>query len=87
MRNFETFEYVIPAWAMSALINGDHSGISEEDSYFITALEEHVIHAHGIGHWSYDTEQEPSFRRDNDLHSLADDCLDVQWVVFQEDLI
>lgn len=37
MKILETFKCQIPNWALSALVNGDYSGLSEEDAAKIDA--------------------------------------------------
>jgi len=81
---YETYNYLIPSWALCSLINGDDSGLDEDDIQALDIFEKQAIE-NGIGHWSYDTDEEPGFYRSNDIHNLGDNCLHVQYIVFNRE--
>lgn len=78
---WETIEYTVPEWALSALFNGDTSGLEEDDEAAIAAFLESEKLFEERGHWSYDSEKnEPYFSHTNDIHNLGDNVVDIQWV-------
>ena len=80
-----SYQYRVPAWSVVALINGDVSGMTDDDIFDIECFEDNVITKHGVGHWSYDTDEEPGIYRSNDIHNLGDNCLHVQYIVFNRE--
>ena len=73
--NFEQIEYVIPDWALCAVINDDYSGLEDQD---IADLEKFLESVPGEGHWGY-CDNESYFSRHNDVHSLGGNVVDVIW--------
>ena len=81
MDGWETVEYTVPEWALSALFNGDTSGLEDEDEAAIAAFLKSEKLLEQQGHWSYDSENnEPYFSRSNDIHNLGDNVVNIQWV-------
>jgi hypothetical protein len=74
--NFEQIEYVIPEWVLCALINGDYSGLEDQD---ISDLEAFLQTVEGQGHWGYDSNNESYFSWSNDVNSLGGNVVDVIW--------
>ncbi len=78
MFNVETF--VVPTWAMPAIINNDFSGLEPGDEAKIRRFLQETEAALGHGHFSYDPEAYCTFfSRNNDVHSLSDECLSVDY--------
>jgi hypothetical protein len=79
---FEQIEYTIPEWALCALINGDDSGLSDQDCADLDAFLSTVP---GKGHWGYDSESESYFSWSNDVNSLGSNVVDMVWNQIVED--
>ena len=75
---FDQYEYSICGHYLSAIINGDTSGLSDNDEKDLDSFLHHV-EAHGNGHWSVDSE-EPSFQED-EVSGLMADCYDCTYNV------
>ena len=87
MTNYETYEYVLPTYALSALINGDVSGLEDNEVETIEQFERRVIKRHGVGHWAQQDNAgyESYFAHYNDIDgTLGNDCEDWQYVVFNK---
>ena len=76
---FDQYEYSICGHYLSAIINGDYSGLSDSDEKDLDSFLHYVGEAHGSGHWSIDSE-EPSFKRD-DVSDLMADCYECTYNV------
>ena len=80
------FEYTFPSYALSALINGDYSGLEKEDE---SALNAFLEREKGIDVWDIKSDEEtggssePYFSR-NPEFGLACDCVDVIGIVFEK---
>lgn len=74
---FEQFEYKIPQWAVCALINGDYSGLSDEDEENLNAFTDSLPIG---GHWSI-SDDEPYFSWDNDVDCLGNNVYDMVYMV------
>ncbi len=78
---WDVIEYTVPEWALSALFNGDTSGLEDEDEAAIAAFLKNEKLSEQQGHWSYGSENnEPYFSHTNDIHNLGDTVVDIQWV-------
>ena len=75
----DLIEFEIPNWALSALINGDDSGLDDSESQAIDDFQAHVIESHGVGHWSVNNEYS-EFARD-EVTGLRANCVNAEWVV------
>jgi len=67
-------DYDVPEWAMSALINGDLSGLEDEDIQKINSFTESVAKAHGNAHFmlgDIDGEDNLGFKHYNDIDNLG----------------
>ena len=83
MSNYKTYDYVLPIYALPALINADVSGLEDQEIRAIDDFEQTVINRHGIGHWSKPNDDEHYFAHYNDIDgSLGNDCEDWQYIVF-----
>lgn len=76
-------DYTVPEFYLPYLINGDSSGLNEQE---VTAVNQWYDHEFGnvIGHFSFDNDIESSFHWRHDLSSygiLACECVDIQFVV------
>ena len=81
MAQFEQIPYTLPDFWAPALINGDRTGMSDEDEQQYDAWLEANIEEMGEGHWGLDLEdQESVFRRYHDAFSvMACDCYEYVW--------
>jgi len=69
-------EYDVPSWALSALINGDYSGLNDEDEEKLNNFVNGVVNAHGNAHFiigDMDGEDNLGFRSYNDIDNLGSD--------------
>lgn len=69
-------EFEIPNWALSALINGDESGLTDEDQEKLNAFVDDVVSKYGNAHFMMGDESETDlgFRHSNDIDNLGNDC-------------
>lgn len=66
--------YEVPEWAMSSLINGDDSGLSEEDIEKLNSFVKDVSNEHGNASFmlgDIEGEDDLGFRHSNDIDSLG----------------
>jgi len=83
--NHETYQYVLPTYALSALVNGDVSGLEDCEIDAIEQFEQLVIKRHGTGHWANESDGDSYFAHYNDIDgTLGNDCEDWQYVVFSK---
>lgn len=70
------YEFVIPNWAMSALINGDFSGLSDEDEDKLNRFIEEVTAEYGNAWFMLpsDDKIDLGFKWRNDIDNLGSDC-------------
>jgi len=79
---FEQYEYNICGAYLSAIINGDYSGLVDNEEAELNEFLDDVAIQHEIllpGHWSVDSE-EPNFSMD-DVSGLMDDCYECTYNV------
>lgn len=70
----ELIEYTIPTWALSSLINGDDSGLQDEDIEKIDKFVSEVVDTYGNANFMLGEESEEShFSYFNDIDSLGSD--------------
>jgi hypothetical protein len=76
-KKMEVIDFVIPQWAVSALINGDESGLDEEDQKSLDSFVAYVIKEYGNANFSLpsDDELELGFRHSNNINSYGTDCV------------
>jgi len=77
--NFEIDTYKIPAFALSALVNNDYSGIMDDDEAFVDNLCEWLDGEYGAGNWHIGDVGEQYFGR-SDFGGLSGDVCDVEVV-------
>lgn len=73
-QNEDLIEYNVPEWAMSSLINGDDSGLSEEDIEKLNSFVKDVSNEHGNASFmlgDIEGEDDLGFRHSNDIDSLG----------------
>ncbi len=67
-------EYLVPEWALSALINGDFSGLSDEDEEKIEKFIKEVVKHYGNAHFminDMEGEDNLGFKYRNDIDNLG----------------
>lgn len=72
----DLIEYDIPSWAMSALINGDYSGLSEEDEEKLNKFTSEVVSANGNANFmlgDIEGKDNLGFKHYNDIDNLGGD--------------
>jgi hypothetical protein len=67
---FKEYDMIIPAWAVIALSNGDHSGLNDEEIESIDEFEKKFYHRIIVE----TKEDRPFFSYSNDFGGLACDC-------------
>lgn len=72
----DLIEFDIPDWAVSALINGDYSGLSDEEESELNAFVDRVVEKYGNAHFMVDDYEKShlGFLTRNDINSLGGDC-------------
>lgn len=72
----ELIEFDIPNWAISALINGDESGLTDEEQEKLNAFVDDVASKYGNANFMLPDENEIDlgFLRSNDIDNLGGDC-------------
>ena len=80
------FEYTFPSYALSALINGDYSGLEKEDE---SALNAFLEREKSIDVWDIKSDEETGescepYFSSNPEFGLACDCVDVIGIVFEK---
>jgi len=73
----EEYVYTIPTHFLSALINGDISGLEDSDlddlAYIQTELQQ------GVGYWGMPEEEDVYFSTHSDVNNGAGDAVDLTW--------
>jgi hypothetical protein len=69
----DLIEFTVPEWAMSALINGDYSGLSDEDEAKIDEFVNDTVQEFGNANFM-DGDEDLGFCRSNDIDSLGSNC-------------
>ena len=76
---FESTTYKIPAFALPALVNGDYTGIMDDDEAYVDNLCEWFDDEYGASNWHIGTISSPYFSR-ADLGGVLGDVCDVEVV-------
>lgn len=77
--------YIIPGWAVSAIINGDCIRLSKEEMQQIINFNDSVLICHGIGYWCQQSKNTKSyFSKINDVDTMAGDV--ERWYYISLDL-
>ena len=77
------YEYKIPVWALSYLINGDSSGLDNKDLKAVQDFELVTLAKHGSGHWSISSEGS-FFSPNNDITNLGSDVYECEYITIEE---
>ena len=72
----DLLEFTIPDWAISSLINGDDSGLEEEDIEKIDKFVNRIVEKYGNANFilPYEDEMDLGFQGYNDIDKLGSDC-------------
>ena len=72
----DILEFVIPNWAISALINSDESGMEDDDIEKLNKFVKEVSDKYGNANFMLDYEEEMDlgFKHSNDIDNLGSDC-------------
>lgn len=73
---YELLEFTIPDWALSSLINGDDSGLEDEDIEKLDKFVKKTVAEYGNANFILprDKDIELGFQRRNDIDNLGNDC-------------
>jgi len=77
MSDYNTYEYIIPSWAMTALVNGDDSGLDDDEIRELDEFEQGLIKEHGHANLSLrdiDGKDNLGFCFQNDINYSGDTC-------------
>ena len=80
MKIKEKHTYTIPSYAISALINGDYSGLEGDDEKNLKGFLKRESY---IDEWDVDSDQDPSFTSHPEF-GLACDCVEVTGIVWDK---
>lgn len=77
--NFDRHNYEISEHFGTALINGDYSGLNNEDETALKIFTDNAFSAHGLGFWVTNHDNQTDFMRCEvtDLHS---NCINAQYL-------
>ena len=73
----DVIEFTIPSWAVSTLINGDSSGLEDEDEEKLDKFTERTVRDYGNANFMLpnDEDLELGFKISNDIDGLGSDCV------------
>lgn len=82
----ETNTYLVPTWAVPALVYGDLDGLSEDEIGFMETFEARVTRECGANYIvDFQLGEDPGFYRSNDLDNKGDNCVVMEVTYFPED--
>ncbi len=82
MKLRDTYIYTVPGWSLSYLINGDDSRYTDRESKMIKKFTEQVNKDTGTINWQWGIYTNIGFIPNNDIDDKADDCYDIECIVF-----
>lgn len=82
MRIKEYYDFRIPTWAICPIVNGDVSGISEEDE---KKLDNFLSSIPSGGAWEFgNIDENKSFSYYNDIDNLGNDVIEAKYTIFEK---
>jgi len=82
MRDCDEYTYNIPTWALTYIEYGEADGLSVEEIDDVDAFIESLPNGEGGRVLCFDCLDSPSFRKTNDVNSVAADCVEGVLTVF-----
>jgi len=76
--NFSRHDYTISGHFLSALINGDYSGLEDDEETALKIFTDNVYSEHGLGFWDTNPSEPRDFMRCEVVDLLAD-CVTVTY--------
>jgi hypothetical protein len=72
----DLLKFTIPNWALTSLINGDDSGLEDEDIEKIDKFVKETVDEYGNANFMLpdESEMDLGFKRSNDIDNLGNDC-------------
>lgn len=72
----ESIEFTIPEWAVGPLVNGDYSGLEDEDEEKLNKFVDKIVKQYGNAHFmpASDEEIDLGFCHSNDIDKLGNTC-------------
>lgn len=70
----QTLEFTLPDWSLSALINGDYSGLNDEDIKKIEKFTSSVVENYGNAFFTVNEVSNLGFLSCNDIDNLGANC-------------
>lgn len=77
--NFSRHNFEISEHFASALINGDYTGLSDDDDKALQVFTDNAHSAHGLGFWDTDPKDWDRFRT-CEITGLQANCINVQYL-------
>ena len=71
---YKIIDFTLPNWSLSALINGDFSGLESEDINKINSFTDRVVKEFGTSFFSVNIVGDKGFMHRNDIDNLGADC-------------
>lgn len=67
---------------LSALINSDVSGLSDDEEEMLSSFEQQVIEIHGAGFWAIPDSEEETFFGMDEVSKLRGDVISVDYIPY-----
>ena len=78
----EFFPYAIASHFACAIVNGDETGLDDEESHLLESFQRHLIETHGLGDLIL-IHAESEFARDEVTGLMADCCL-MEYTIWED---
>ncbi len=84
----ENIEFTVPSYALCSIVNGDETGMTDDEIESVDALEERAESLRdAFGgthyHWSVSEGAESEFCHTNDVDGMAGDCVVINLVIMR----
>lgn len=77
--NFSRHDYTMSEHFLSALINGDYSGLEDDDETALKIFTDNAFSTHGLGFWDTNPDNQPDFTR-CEVTDLLANCFTVTYL-------
>lgn len=82
-----SYKYVVPEYAVSAIVNGDYSGLTDEEETAVNNFIAGVVADNGVGCWGMDSDAEPYFIQYNDIDHYGSEVYDMTYTILVENCL
>ena len=83
-KKYEIVEMIVPNWTLGALINGDMTGLTDDEYTQVDIFVNETVDAYGNGFFIF--KEEVGFCHRNDMDNLGSDCSKVMIVASKESI-